>query len=309
MALRLDRVLTLKLFHPLRRIVPSGGLRIPILMYHSISNDRDEKVHPYYQTATSPKVFERHIRYLHDNDYSVISLTEAVRLLNGRDSQSVFESPNLSASESPRLAVSQSPNLLTRYVVLTFDDGFGDFYTNAFPVLSKYGFKATVFLATAFVGNGKFADRQCLSWDEVRHLDGKGISFGSHTVTHPQLKTLTTKEVERELRDSKKIIEEEVGSPVESFSYPYRFPEEDATFTQEIKKILGKYGYKIGVTTKLGRASRKDGRFFLKRLPVSSCDDISLFRAKLQGGYDWLHITQLFSKVLKNKLKKVDTKV
>jgi peptidoglycan/xylan/chitin deacetylase (PgdA/CDA1 family) len=146
-----------------------------------------------------------------------------------------------------------------------------------------------------------FKEKECLTWNQVRLLHNEGISFGSHTVTHPQLRALSKREVERELEDSKKMIEDEIGETIDSFSYPYRFPEEESMLRKYLKKALKKYVYSYGVTTKLGRASRDDGPFFLKRLPVNSCDDISLFRAKLEGGYDWLHGVQYTYKSLKRR--------
>ncbi len=74
-------------------------------------------------------------------------------------------------------------------MVITFDDGFADFYTNAFPLLNRYGFSATVYLPTAYIGKSarEFKGVECLTWDQVRALDRAGVEFGSHTVSHPQL--------------------------------------------------------------------------------------------------------------------------
>jgi hypothetical protein len=69
-----------------------------------------------------------------------------------------------------------------------------------------------------------------------------------------------------------------------------------------LRNILQKYGYKYGVSTRIGTTFKKDGIFFLKRIPVNSCDDIPLFKAKLEGGYDWLYNIQLASKIIKSKV-------
>ncbi len=169
-------------------------VRIPILMYHSISDADEKGVHPYFRTSTSPAVFAEHMRFLHDNGYSVIGLNDAVSILN-----------SVAKGE-----MAQQSSIANKYVVLTFDDGFRDFHSAAFPVLKQFGFTATVFLATGFIGNERrkrFKGKDCLLWDEVRELDRKGISFGSHTVNHPELVELKKEEIEKEIRQSKEEIE------------------------------------------------------------------------------------------------------
>jgi peptidoglycan/xylan/chitin deacetylase (PgdA/CDA1 family) len=126
--------------------------------------------------------------------------------------------------------------------VITFDDGYRDFYTNAFPILQKYHFPATVFLPTDFIENetNKLRGKDHLTWSLVAELSASGISFGSHTLSHPQLHDLGRNEIKHELRDSKKSIEDKTGKPVTSFSFPFAFPEEEKIFKDELKNILKK---------------------------------------------------------------------
>ncbi len=267
---RTDRLATLYVFHPVQKL-RSGGSRIPILMYHSISADETSARHPYYQTTTTPKVFEQHLRFLRENDYRVVRLDE--------------------------LANYQGAG---RAVVITFDDGFLDFYTQAFPILERFRCPASVFLPTAYIGDTaarQFKGADCMTWSQVRELQRAGVEFGSHTVTHPQLTGLETGEVREEIRRSKEIIEERLSSRVRSFAYPYAFPEADRRFRQMLHMTLEEAGYETGVCTTIGRARRSDDRFFLKRLPVNSHDDRRLFQAKLEGGYDWLHTLQFAVKL------------
>lgn len=275
--IRADALATLYLFHPLQFLRPRQG-RVPILMYHSISS-REETKHPYYQTVTSPEVFAAQMKYLHDNGYSTISPSEAASYVQSPDTPS------------------------WRPVVITFDDGFADFYTNAFPILSRYGFSAAVYLPTAFIGKSakEFKGVDCLTWDQVRELHRTGIEFGSHTVTHPQLKSVKPAELEFELQSSKEDIEQELGCHVSSFAYPYAFPEADRVFTGRLRETLGAVGYKNGVSTIIGTASPGRDVFFMNRLPVNSCDGPQMFKAKLDGGYDWLHSIQLASKLMSAK--------
>ncbi len=282
--LRLDRLATLYFFYPISRIrrAHKDG-RIPILMYHSISNESESGVHPYYMTNTSPEVFAMHMKYLYENNYKIISLSAAVNLLRSEP-------------------VNNSINKLTRFVVITFDDGFLDFYTQAFPILQKYSFTATVFLPTGFIDNNgsMLNEKEHLSWDAVRELNNNSIDFGSHTVTHPHLKSIKREEIEIEIRQSKYTIEDKLGKPIDSFSYPFAFPEGDREFRKYLKGILQKWGYKYGVSTRIGTTSKKDDICFAKRIPVNSCDNITFFKAKLEGAYDWPFNLQYFSKVISN---------
>jgi peptidoglycan/xylan/chitin deacetylase (PgdA/CDA1 family) len=314
--MRLDRLLTLYLFGPLARLRRnSGGLRIPILMYHSIS-DEPETGHPYYWINTSPARFAEHMKFLHDNGYQVISLNQAVEILNSQ------------------LATRNSQQ---KFVVLTFDDGYQDFYSQAFPVLRKYGFTATVFLPTAFIdrADSGLRGKPHLSWDQVRDLAVQGITFGSHTINHPKLYGMQLNEIKHEISESKKIIRTQInrlidqpGNPsstrstihlkkdnkrlynsnsksnispvtIDSFSFPYRFPEEDKVFTNEMVINLREAGFRNGVTTRVGTMTKESRLFLLERLPVNSKDDLILLGAKLEGAYDWVHIPQYQYKALR----------
>ncbi len=291
MSFRLDRFLTLCIFRPLSRLSRSKGLHIPILMYHSIS-DVPESGHPYYWTNTSPARFAEHMKYLYDNKYNVISLSEATNLLSSGNSINSMNSIGPAA-------------LRPKYAVLTFDDGFADFCINAFPLLSKYRFNATVFLPTGFIGRERtsFQEKGCMTWDEIRQLTKAGVSFGSHTVSHPQLKKLSEKEIEYEIKLSKEKIEDETGTTVYSFSYPFAFPQEDRNFVIKYKKELIEQGYHIAVTTTIGRAAVDDDLLILKRLPVNNCDDRRFFHSKLEGAYDWLYKPQHFYKIINRILQ------
>jgi peptidoglycan/xylan/chitin deacetylase (PgdA/CDA1 family) len=272
MGLRFDRLATLYLFHPLRRGTWTGP-SVPILMYHSVSNDSGPRVHPYYQTVTSPLAFKSQMQQLKDTGYKTVSLREAVNVLRKQES-------------------------IAKQAVITFDDGFADFYREAFPELSRHGFTATMFLPTAYIGTSRlqFKQKDCLTWSEICELRNHGISFGSHTVSHPQLSMLSPSAVEVEVTKSKHTIEEKLGEPIESFAYPFAFPETNKPFVQMLRSILLKSGYLNGVSTCIGTARSQEDPYFLRRLPINSLDDRSLFSAKLLGGYDWLHKFQVAAK-------------
>ncbi len=277
---RFDRFATLYFFGPLDRRASGRNVRIPILMYHSISELNRRAVHPYSDTCTVPRVFEQQMMLLRDTGYKVVPLSEAA------------------------LYVGSDKHPPQRSVAITFDDGYQDFLTAAFPVLAKLGFKASVFLPTAYIGHTAqtFGGRKCLTWSEVRELHRAGVDFGSHTVTHAKLKSMRIKEVEYEIRCSKETMENELGTPIRSFAYPYAFPEENRRFKSTLRQILLANGYENGVSTILGAAGNGDDLFFMRRLPVNTWDDPRFFQAKLDGGYDWLHAAQYAAKVLKSKI-------
>lgn len=307
--MRLDRFLTLYLFGLLTRRRPARGLRIPILMYHSIS-DAPESGHPYYWINTSPALFAQHMQFLHDHDYHVISLSAAVALINQLTDQPISrigQSTNQRAVSQPDNVSTNPPPSSSRYAVLTFDDGYRDFLTNAFPVLQGHGFSATVFLPTAFIDNATpgLKGKRHLSWDEVRDLLSEGIAFGSHTANHPQLHDLKVQDVESEVRKSKQIIEQKTGCTVECLCYPYKFPEQDKRFVRMLVDILRQACYRSAVTTRVGSVHGPADTFRLKRLPVNSGDDLLFFRVKLQGGYDWIHQFQNLTKTFRRKKREL----
>jgi peptidoglycan/xylan/chitin deacetylase (PgdA/CDA1 family) len=269
--MRLDRLITLGLVQPIHRAV-SGPRRaqLPILMYHSISDGAEDAVSPYYRTATRPAVFAQHMALLRAEGYRVVSLQTGLREFRSGSSDN------------------------GKTVVLTFDDGLRDFYTSAFPILREHGQTASVFLPTAFIGDqpGHFKGQECMTWSEARELHEAGIEIGSHTVNHPRLYELGFADIRAELANSKAVIEDRLGSAVVSFAYPYAFPVADRSFVRAFGDVVAQTGYRYCVTTALGCVKPGDDAYRLKRLPVNSSDDPALFRAKLEGCYDWLEIPQ-----------------
>jgi peptidoglycan/xylan/chitin deacetylase (PgdA/CDA1 family) len=243
----------------------------PVLMYHSVSSDDEPGVSPYYRLATSPQRFRDQMCLLADSGWVVTSLEQAA---------------------APRRETARD-----RQVVVTFDDGFVDFLT-AWPILEKLSFTASMFLPTGYIAETRrtFKGRECLTWSEVKDLSRRGVSFGSHTVTHPVLHRVPWSRVCSELRLSRAHITTAVGTPVTTFAYPYAFPAHDDAFVARFCRELRDQGYRAAVTTTIGRVGPGDDPLRLKRLPVNEGDDPALFRAKLRGAYDWLGVLQSASK-------------
>jgi peptidoglycan/xylan/chitin deacetylase (PgdA/CDA1 family) len=196
--MRLDRFITLTLVAPFRRASsslsatgrgPGRGVRfesvhrpltsvfrLPILMYHSISDEPEPGRSDYYKTSTSPATFRQQMQFLADDGYRTFTLSQAVGLLDPL-SASGGEAPHSPQNDSP-FAIPHSPqndspfttrHSLSRCVVLTFDDGFLDFHTEAFPVLKKHGFTATMFLPTGFISSSSLPSLTSVNRPSLNH--------------------------------------------------------------------------------------------------------------------------------------------
>jgi peptidoglycan/xylan/chitin deacetylase (PgdA/CDA1 family) len=274
--MRLDRILSLYLVRPLMATgIVSAKQTLPILMYHSISDTAESEVSAYYKTSTSPARFEQQMRWLTKAGFRSVDLEEGLRLAQ------------------------RGIKRQEKIAVITFDDGYRDFYDSAFPILKKYGHIATMFLPTAFLGNKRqsFKNKECLTWQEVRELHAAGIRFGSHTVSHPVLYKKSWQEIENELAASKENLEQALGEKITSFAYPYAFPQPDRQFVEKFQELLRQLDYRSCATTVIGRMRTGDNPFCLKRLPVNDDDDQTLFLAKLNGAYDWLAYPQSWYKL------------
>ncbi len=168
----------------------------PILTFHAI-DDRPSVI------SFSPAVLEQALSQLHAAGYRTLTLLEAADY------------------------VSRRAPFPERYFAITFDDGYQSVYDKAFPLLRRYGMTATVFLTVGkrqptdpsarFAMNG----RPTLSWREILEMRDAGISFGAHTLTHPDLTCLPPHHAEEEILQSKAVIEQMLGTPVRSFAYPF----------------------------------------------------------------------------------------
>ena len=307
--MRVDQLITLGVVRPVRRALdrlPAPGLRrsrfeseLPILMYHSVSDDPESVLTPYYRTVTPPRVFAAQMALLKAEGYRVVTLSEGL----------VMQAARAAGAEGPGQNANGHPHPpATNPVVLTFDDGLRDFLINAFPILQRYGFSATVFLPTAFIADDRsvisnverrtFKTRECLIWSEVARLHQAGIEFGSHTVHHPRLVDLEWPEIENELRESKREIEDHLGAAACTFAYPYAFPQADKRFANHFRELLAVSGYRSCVTTAIGRARVSVDLLRLPRLPINGADGPALFEAKLAGAYDWLALPQALTKTV-----------
>ena len=211
-------------------------VNIPVITYHAIG-DFDSPL------WIKPSLFESHLQAIVKNNYQTISLATLFSLLN------------------------KNHPLPSKTIVLTFDDGYESFYTEAWPKLQKYGLTATVFLITDFCGKNnrwqghpKFVPQEkLLNWKQIQQLASEGCNFGAHTKSHIPLSTIPLDTVRQEIKQSKEIIETKINSPVTTFAYPY------GDTNQQVTRLIQEYFDGV-VGTKLGFVKQGDNPFLLDRI-------------------------------------------
>lgn len=193
-------------------------LTVPILTYHRIREYKDTDTINTKAFIVTPEDFEKQMKYLHNNNYNVITFTD---LLNG-----------FSGVSLPKKAV-----------ILSFDDGYENQYVNALPILEKYHFVGTFFIFT----NAISSYHDYMTWDEVRELHKQGMIIGAHTKSHPKLtKIKTEKGLEDEIVGGKQILEEKLGILIEYFAYPYGLNNDT------VLGVVKNAGFLLAVGTKKG---------------------------------------------------------
>jgi peptidoglycan/xylan/chitin deacetylase (PgdA/CDA1 family) len=153
-----------------------------------------------------------------------------------------------------------------RSFVITFDDGYRSVFEEAFPILQQFGMTATVFLTVGKPSQRKMSGRipslfarTMLSWDEIRAMHLAGISFGAHTLTHPKLPRISHEAMRCEIHECKAVIEDELGTAVDSFAYPYGCC--NALVKQVVEEFFG-----CGCTDELGLVNVAGDPYALPRI-------------------------------------------
>ncbi len=189
------------------------------LMYHHVGvlDDPQDEQFPF---TMRPDMLERQILFLKANGYTPISLADLETAC--RAGKSSIQKP----------------------VMLTFDDGYLDNYENLFPLLKKYNVPALIFLITDRIGTPEY-----MSWEQIKEMQASGlVSFGSHSLSHRRLRSLSDEEIAREITESKHLLEEKLGCPVTAFCYPYGA----GGFDKRVRPQVFKAGYQFDFSTKKG---------------------------------------------------------
>ena len=238
---RLARSAKYQLRAGLRRVA-SKPPAASVLMYHSIADTGSPQTSRW---RVSRRRFAAQLDWLRENGYRSI----------GADELELF--------------LADSAPLDERVVVLTFDDAYRDFYTNAWPLLREYGFHAMLFVVTSHVGgtsswNRHLGDDQPLmSWEEIREVSSAGIEIGSHGNRHDPLSGLPPETLQHEAQTSKKCLEERLSRTVVSIAYPY------GDTSAAVRHCVRNAGYRLGFGTATGKVTRASDPYALERLEIT----------------------------------------
>ena len=231
---------------------------LPIILYHKVVEkaEVDSKV-GIFVTA---KDFEKQLSYLKKKNY---------RTLTFYDVQRILKNEMLSKEND---------------IILTFDDGYKNNYSTAFPILKKYGSKCVIFFVTDTPSNAWDKDKNeaediLMTDPEIAEMEEYGIEFGSHTLTHPHLTEISLEEAKREICASFEVLSKKLRNSLISFAYPY------GECNSEIKEIVSQCGYQFGVATDSGPIHIKNDLLEIRRQILFSHTSMIQFRKKISKWY------------------------
>ena len=222
---------------------------VPIIAYHHVTDAQKNDM------TVSPKLFNQHMQFLADNGYEPITLdTWCAAALHG----------------------SKLPN---KPIIITFDDAWKTQFEIAVPILEKFGFKATFFAYTDVIGN-----RSTMTWEQLRQLAEKGNCIGCHSATHCNLtkkfdfesEEQYKERINREIVDTKNMLEEHLGVQIRHFCYPYGY------YNTEIFSMLESGGYVSGVTVNPSPNTFFSPLFQLDRFIIAPWTTVEKLKKKLE---------------------------
>lgn len=213
---------------------------VPVLYYHSVKESADNEV------TIKPEMLREQLKYIEDEGYTTLTIKQL------RD-----------------YILNNSP-IPNKSILITFDDGYMDNYSNAFPILKEFNMTATIFSIASELDGSYY-----LSKEAIKEMCDYGIDFESHTVTHPHLNKLQYDKQLEELIQSKKTLEGITGKEITSIAYPF------GDFDDNSIKAAKEAGYSLGFTTKLGLSDRNDNPLTLDRIYISSEYKMDTFKELL----------------------------
>ncbi|MER3401486.1 MAG: hypothetical protein C4313_10280 [Thermoflexus sp.] len=225
-------------------------LHVPILMYHYISEPPPGADRFRLDLSVRPSQFEAHLQHLRAAGYATVSLSDLIAHLT------------------------QGQPLPPRPVVLTFDDGYRDAYTEAFPRLLRYGFRGTFFVLT---GRADAGDPRYLSWAQIREMSAAGMDMQLHGREHIPLAGRDEAFLFYHIVGGKQSLEAHTGRPVRFFAYP------SSIYDSGLIRFLEAYRFWGAVTTAYGAEERLDNRFMWPRIRIRGTDGVEQLDHKLRG--------------------------
>lgn len=213
---------------------------VPILLYHSVSDHPSPTIADF---TISPSTFSRHLETIAENAASVLTVSEYVAAREGHV-------------------------LPDRPVIITFDDGYADFYDHALPALEAAGLRSTLYVTTGFL-EGRPGLRvehrprdRLLSWSQLHELIDRGVEIGAHSHSHFQLDTLNRPAAWYEITRCKTLLEDELQAPVSTFAYPHGHA------SPMLRRLVREAGYTSACGVRNAFSSEVDDVFLLARLTV-----------------------------------------
>lgn len=227
--------------------VLGASVTIPVLMYHYVRVNPNPADKVGFNLSVTPVNFASQMDYLISHGYHTITLDQLGAALLGQAS------------------------LPAKPIVVTFDDGYHDSYTAAYPILKSRGLKAVSFVITGFVGGPNY-----LTWGEIDEMNKNGVfTFGSHTVDHKALTYLDKNSIGKEVAESKNTLETHLDYRVNWLAYPY------GNVNDKVVKLVRQAGYIGAFGTNHGTYHDTEAMYTLPRIRIGGSDNVETFAAKL----------------------------
>jgi len=215
-------------------------------MYHYIRVNPDPGDRLGYNLSVTPADFARQMDWLAEHAYHPVDFDDLRGYLLGNQS------------------------LPARPLILTFDDGYRDMYTTAFPILRAHEFKAVSYVVSGFLNSPRY-----LTVEMLLEMDAAGIQIGAHTVSHSDLTRVSAGSLHHEVFDSKAELESLVGHPVVDFCYP------SGKFSDAVARVVQEAGFESATTTEPGVSHSAGDRFVWTRVRVNGGESLEQFAAGL----------------------------
>jgi peptidoglycan/xylan/chitin deacetylase (PgdA/CDA1 family) len=219
-----------------------------ILCYH--------RINPWYKNdalTVKPEEFKKQINYLISKKFEFVHLEQYISFPN---------------------------SVQKRKIVITFDDGFEDNFLFAYEILKNLSIPFIIFLTVNFIGTENLLPRyknkkkdRFLTWNEIIEMSKNGVEIGSHSLTHPALTELKKEDMEKEIINSKKIIEDRISKEVKFFSYPY------GVYNKEVIEVVKKAGYEGALVNR--KKIMKITQYTIPRVGIYGHNNFFIFKIKI----------------------------